>query len=582
MVVLTTNIFKVPEIMAKQVEMTGSAVVVALKIAVAVVAVACPCALGLSTPTAVMVGTGVGAQMGILIKGGDALETASGVSTVIFDKTGTLTKGEMDVACVSSNDDDSWPERTFLAIVGAAESHSEHALGKSIVRYCESEFGAGLLNAFTNTYDFRALSGLGLKCRVEIKKHATFYDSAHSSMIDVAIGNRSLMQLNSVSIPEGNHPVAQQMARFEQQGCTVLIVSFNRSYAGFLALSDTLRPEAKATVSTLKHLGIDVVMVTGDQPRTARHIAELCGIELVYAAVTPAGKKRIVSKLQHQAPLHSLKKSSFIYNYFTYYKNKIFSSSSQRPLPLNPKIQNVAMVGDGINDSPALASADLGIAISSGTDVAIEAASMVLMRHDLTDVVNALVLSKTIFRRIKYNYFWACLYNFVGIPVAMGLFIPINGFELPPAYAGAAMALSSLSVMISSLLLKTYKKPVVSDDYVTGNQLLAFRGADNEESVSTTVLLTLEDDDLDSQYSNDINNAIVRFSIDSNISSASTSSYTSNLLSTMMNEHDKNNSDETNGAYPLRLKELHKSKTTQFAEKQPKENTKNHLYTPLL
>ncbi|PWA03786.1 hypothetical protein BB558_000079 [Smittium angustum] len=436
-----------PKLFMDHVEKTGSYFVVSLQIAVAVVIVSCPCALGLSTPTAVMVGTGVGAQMGILIKGGDALETTQKVSTVIFDKTGTLTKGELDISDIVI--DRSWKKEMFLAVVGAAESRSEHSLGKSIHKHCESVLGNNVIQSTTETLDFRALTGMGIRCKVGIMPRASFFDPKLPKQLSILVGNLRLMEISNVEIPKY---ALKAIEKYETVGCTVLLVSIENIFAGLLALADVLRPESLPTVHTLKSMGIHVVMVTGDQPRTARYIAKKCGIDTVYAGISPSGKQEIVSYLQTQPPRYTNR------SWFSSIFNKIFRKRSAGQYQALGGTSCVAMVGDGINDSPALAAADVGIAICSGTHVAMEAASMVLMRKDISDVVAALDLSRTIFRRIKYNYFWACLYNFMGIPVAMGFLIPY-GIELPPVFASAAMMLSSLSVMSSSLLLKLYRKP---------------------------------------------------------------------------------------------------------------------------
>ncbi|PVU86730.1 hypothetical protein BB560_006614 [Smittium megazygosporum] len=436
-----------PQLFLDHVETTGSAFIVSLQIAVAVVVVACPCALGLSTPTAVMVGTGVGARMGILIKGGDALEAAHNVSTVVFDKTGTLTKGELDVFNIHI--EDNFDQQLFYALVGAAESRSEHSLGKSVFNYCDSYLGNKIVTLCTNVSDFRAVIGKGISCVVNLKNTSMFNSTFQKDEYSVVIGNSSLMKLSNVAISK---KIFSMIDSFENTGCTVLLVSVDGRFTGLFAMSDVLRPESIPTVSVLKSMGINVVMVTGDQPKTARYIAKSCGIHTVFAGVSPSGKQEIISYLQTSSNLSSSRSLiSRIFNGLTSWRRR---GSYQQ---INNNIK-VAMVGDGINDSPALAAADVGISVCSGTDVAMEAANMVLMRNDIFDVVAALDLSRVIFRRIRYNYFWACLYNFIGIPIAMGFFMPL-GIELSPVFAGGAMAMSSVSVMVSSLLLKLYRKP---------------------------------------------------------------------------------------------------------------------------
>ncbi|OMJ22887.1 Copper-transporting ATPase 2 [Smittium culicis] len=448
-----------PDLLNKHADRTGSYFVVCLQIAVAVVVVACPCALGLSTPTAVMVGTGVGAQMGILIKGGDTLENAHNIDTVVFDKTGTLTKGELDVYDLII--DQSWERKIFLALVGSAESRSEHSLGKSLHNYCGRVLGKDVLMSQLETLDFRALTGLGVRCKVRILPTASFFDNKISSPMSILIGNIRLMDISSVEIPKY---IYQAVEKYENTGCTVLLVSIDNKFAGAIAMSDVLRPESLQTVHALKNMGIRVIMVTGDQPRTAQFIAKSCGIDSVYAGISPSGKQEIVSYLQASPPSRSKKLSAFsLFSRFL----RIFKRHGYEQLQ---ECSKVAMVGDGINDSPALAAADVGIAICTGTDVAMEAASLVLMRKDISDVVTALDLSRTIFQRIRLNYIWACMYNFIGIPLAMGFFIPF-GIELSPVFASGAMVMSSLSVMVSSLLLKLYKKPQFVSPRIDGEHV---------------------------------------------------------------------------------------------------------------
>ncbi|PVU97929.1 hypothetical protein BB561_000193 [Smittium simulii] len=463
-----------PQIFLDHVESTGSNFIVALQISVAVVVVACPCALGLSTPTAVMVGTGVGAKMGILIKGGDSLETAHNISTVIFDKTGTLTKGELDVSSIHNVPTIS--DHLFIALVGAAESRSEHSIGKSIYKYCLSILSKSNISSCTKVTDFRALVGMGVRCNVELLKTSPLFGLNAQPVYTVLIGNLKLMKLSQIEIPSS---AIELIDENEKIGCTVLLVATNGEYSGLLALSDIIRPEAPSTVSALKAMNIKVIMVTGDQPQTAKYIAKSCGIDTVYAGISPSGKQDIVTYLQTQPPLKASR--SIFSRIYTVFWNKRRKHEYQS---IGNK-SKVAMVGDGINDSPALAAADVGISICSGTHVAMEAATMVLMRKDIFDVVVCLDLSKTIFRRIRINYFWACLYNFIGIPVAMGFFLPLK-IELSPVFAGAAMAMSSLSVMASSLLLKLYQKPIYKVTNTLENcepQIM------NEEAIQSQTLL---------------------------------------------------------------------------------------------
>ncbi|KAJ2228150.1 Cu(2+)-transporting P-type ATPase [Coemansia sp. RSA 1722] len=416
-----------PAMFAAEAEETGSYIVGCLKFAVAVVVVACPCALGLSTPTAVMVGTGVGAQLGVLIKGGEALESASHVDVVIFDKTGTLTTGQLSVADVSPAPGVS--PRSLALLAAAAESGSEHPLGRAIVSYARALLGLGSdrsLPALASGFD--SIPGQGVRCIVEP-------DSPDNLRGEVLVGSAAFLENRNVKVP-AELAGASKKAQ-ETRGRTVVLVAVAGVYCGWMALADVLRAESVPAVATLQRMGMEVVMVTGDQPLTAQAIAAECGIRRVYAGVSPAGKAAIVAQLQAE---HRLLRT-------------------WRTMRQTRVAKRVAMVGDGVNDGAALAAAEVGIALHSGTDVAMEAASMVLMREDVTDVVAALDLARTIFRRIQWNYVWASVYNMLGIPLAMGLFTPL-GVVLPPVFAGLAMAMSSLSVMASSLLLKLYRKPI--------------------------------------------------------------------------------------------------------------------------
>nr|CAG8549522.1 7578_t:CDS:1 [Entrophospora candida] len=430
---------------------------VCLKLCISVIVVACPCALGLSTPTAVMVGTGVGAQNGILIKGGGALEIGHKVTKVVFDKTGTLTKGQLDVAhfeIVSDNLEIT--KETFFAIVGAAESSSEHPLGRAI-----AEYGKLVLNIESydaDVVDFEAFAGLGIKCRVTLKTSysavspLTETTSTILKSYDLLIGNaRFLSHRNQISIPNSVTILKETQERL---GRTAVLVAINQSFAGIISLSDIIKPEAKLAVKALGSMGISVTMVTGDQLLTAQSIAKQCDITEIHAGVSPKGKTKIIRQLQQneQGRVPMVGEDT---NNNNEYQGPKYKRARGRNV--------VAMVGDGINDSPALAEADLGIALCSGTDIAMEAADIVLMRSDIMDVVAAIDLSKVIFRRIKMNFLWACLYNVLGIPLAMGLFLPW-GLHLHPMMAGAAMACSSVSVVCSSLLLKWWNKPVWADN----------------------------------------------------------------------------------------------------------------------
>ncbi|KAF9898094.1 hypothetical protein BX616_004499, partial [Lobosporangium transversale] len=421
----------VPAQLPEMFMMESSKFVACLKLCISVIVVACPCALGLSTPTAVMVGTGVGAQNGILIKSGVALEAAHKITKVVFDKTGTLTLGKLEVAswsiqkptaattgpltpspsssAVSSLD--SLTDEELLTIIGSAESVSEHPLGRAIGLYAQTQLNVATFNATVS--HFAASTGKGIACTVTLPSLKEYH---------VVVGNKSWLHDRQIQLPAS---LAADQTHQERAGRTTVLVSINDIFVGFISLSDKIKPEAAKTVAKLQQMGIQVAMVTGDQPLVAQVIASECGIQEVHAGVSPNGKTTIVSTLQSQG-------------------------------------HRVAMVGDGINDSPALAQSDLGIALVSGTDIAMEAADMVLMRGDLTDVVAAIDLCRTIFRRIRYNFGWACVYNILGVPVAMGVFLPW-GYHLHPMVAGLMMAFSSVSVVFSSLLLKRWERPCVKD-----------------------------------------------------------------------------------------------------------------------
>ncbi|XP_020103121.1 copper-transporting ATPase RAN1 [Ananas comosus] len=393
--------------------------VFSLMFSISVVVIACPCALGLATPTAVMVATGVGASHGVLIKGGDALERAESIQHVIFDKTGTLTQGKAAVtaAKVFSGMD----VGDFLTLVASAEASSEHPLARAILDYAHhyhffdklpttENAGKQIKEAIPSGWlleamDFSALPGRGVQCLINGKK--------------VLVGNRSLLTENGVSIPV---EVESFLIELEENAKTGILVAYDGTLLGVLGVTDPLKREAAVVVEGLKKLGVNPVMVTGDNWRTARAVAKEVGIEDVRAEVMPAGKADVV---------HSFQKNGSI----------------------------VAMVGDGINDSPALAAADVGMAIGAGTDIAIEAADYVLVRNNLEDVITAIDLSRKTFNRIRLNYFFAMAYNVVAIPIAAGVLFPFTGLRMPPWLAGACMALSSVSVVCSSLLLRRYRKP---------------------------------------------------------------------------------------------------------------------------
>ncbi|KAH6562764.1 hypothetical protein BASA62_008958 [Batrachochytrium salamandrivorans] len=403
---------------------------VCLSMCISVIVVACPCALGLATPTAVMVGTGIGAKLGILIKGGGPLEMAHRVSKIIFDKTGTLTMGKMSLVAMTTD-----PvagarhitEKVLLSMVGAAESNSEHPLGKSIVRYARQRLNLGANRAFPEQIlDFHAVPGSGLSCCVILS------DASHTTHQLHLGSSKFLAQECRVVISDTHLAVKQQ---HEAQGRTVIFVAIDGHFAGLFAFEDTIKPESLSVVRALKRMGIQVAMVTGDQELTACAIAKQCGITEIHSGTSPQGKKRIVEEMQADGHV-------------------------------------VAMIGDGINDSASIAQADMGIAVFGGTDVAMEAANVVLMRPDLTDVVTAIDLSRTIFRRIWINFMWASVYNLFMIPLAMGVGAPW-GLTLPAMVSGLAMSMSSVSVVVSSLLLRNYRRPLIGlDGSVVGKEHL--------------------------------------------------------------------------------------------------------------
>nr|XP_054497307.1 copper-transporting ATPase 1 isoform X4 [Agelaius phoeniceus] len=425
----------------------------AFQASITVLCIACPCSLGLATPTAVMVGTGVGAQNGILIKGGEPLEMAHKVKVVVFDKTGTITHGTPEVMQVKFLVEGTLlPRHKMLAIVGTAESSSEHPLGAAITKYCKKELNSETLGTCT---DFQVVPGCGISCKVTnieallyrknrmveeknvknvtlVKIEENADESVQSPLIidaelpttvtsqkySVLIGNREWMTRNGLVV---RSEVDKAMMEHERRGRTAVLAAVDGVLCGLIAIADTVKPEAELAVYTLKSMGLEVVLMTGDNSKTARSIASQVGITKVFAEVLPSHKVAKVKQLQDEG-------------------------------------KRVAMVGDGINDSPALAMASVGIAIGTGTDVAIEAADVVLIRDDLMDVVASIDLSRKTVKRIRINFVFALIYNLIGVPIAAGVFLPI-GLVLQPWMGSAAMAASSVSVVLSSLLLKMYQKP---------------------------------------------------------------------------------------------------------------------------
>lgn len=375
----------------------------ALQFGISVMVIACPCALGLATPTAVMVGTGVSASHGILIKGGHALESAHKVNCIVFDKTGTLTIGKPEV--VNTSFVKTMLLGEFYELVVATEVNSEHPLGKAIVEYAKKMRDGLEKTVWPEARDFKSIPGHGVKAIVHNKQ--------------ILVGNRNLMKNESVTIPLVAEEVLQ---RVENMAKTGVLVAIEKEIIGVISVSDPLKPGAAEVISILKSMKINCIMMTGDNWGTANSMANEVGIDIVIAEAKPEQKAEKIKELQSSG-------------------------------------YTVAMVGDGINDSPALVAADVGMAIGAGTDIAIEAADIVLMRSNLEDVITAIDLSRKTFLRIRLNYIWALGYNLLGIPIAAGALFPATGFRLPPWIAGAAMAASSVSVVCCSLFLKNYKRP---------------------------------------------------------------------------------------------------------------------------
>ena len=365
---------------------------------VAVLVIACPCAFGLATPTALTVGMGKGAELGILIKSGDALEIARKVTTVVFDKTGTLTKGKPEVTDIAVFGSD---EKDVLILAAIAEKRSEHPLAEAIVRKAEAE---GI--EINEPEKFEVIAGKGVI--------ASFNGNR------ILVGSRKMMTENGLNLDERIEDILQNL---EREAKTAILVASDGKIVGAIGIADTIKDSAVEAIEELHRMGKKVAMITGDNRRTAEAIARKVGIDTVLAEVLPHQKAQEVKKLQESGEV-------------------------------------VAFVGDGINDAPALAQADLGIAIGSGTDVAIESGEIVLMRDDLRDVVAAIQLSRKTLNKIKQNLFWAMIYNTILIPLAAGLFYPIFGLVFRPEWAGLAMAMSSVSVVTNSLLMKNYTPPV--------------------------------------------------------------------------------------------------------------------------
>ena len=374
---------------------SGETLAFSLTIFISVLVIACPCALGLATPTAIMVGTGKGAENGILIKGGEALETAHKITTIVFDKTGTITEGKPEVTDIITA---SGINRTnLLRIAASGEKGSEHPLGEAIVRGAKKEN-----LEFLPVEAFEAIPGHGIEVTIEKSQ--------------ILIGNKKLMDQRNISLKELQDK-SDQLAR---EGKTPMYVAMDGGLAGIIAVADVVKESSDKAIKKLQSMGIEVAMITGDNRKTADAIAKQVGIDRVLAEVLPQDKSNEVKKLQAEG-------------------------------------KKVCMVGDGINDAPALVQADIGIAIGSGTDVAMESADIVLMKSDLMDVPTAIHLSKSTIRNIKQNLFWAFGYNVAGIPIAAGILHLFGGPLLNPIFAAAAMAFSSVSVVSNALRLKGFK-----------------------------------------------------------------------------------------------------------------------------
>lgn len=375
--------------------LAGESLSFSLSIFIAVLVIACPCALGLATPTAIMVGTGKGAENGILIKSGQALEAAYQLDTIVLDKTGTITVGKPSLTDLLPLGDLNRPD--LLRLIASAEQHSEHPLAQAILEAAEEEE----LNLLPVSH-FEAIVGRGLSAQVEDKR--------------LLIGNERLMKENNID----SSAFQEQLLELSQKGKTAMFVAIDGQLVGILAVADEMKSSSLKAVQELQSMGLEVIMLTGDREETAKAIAQKAGIQKVIAGVLPDGKATAIKGLQEAD-------------------------------------KKLAMVGDGINDAPALVQADVGIAIGSGADVAIESADVVLMHSDLQDVVKAIKLSQATIRNIKENLFWAFAYNTLGIPIAMGLLHLFGGPLLNPMLAGLAMSLSSVSVVVNALRLGRFK-----------------------------------------------------------------------------------------------------------------------------
>ncbi|MCP4404341.1 MAG: heavy metal translocating P-type ATPase, partial [bacterium] len=375
----------------------GEPILFAFSTLISILVIACPCALGLATPTAVTVGIGRGAELGILIKNGEALEISEKLTTIVFDKTGTLTKGKPEVTDIIALNGD---ENRFLALTAGVEKNSLHPLAEAIVEKAK-ELGLEI----PESSNFDTFGGRGVAAEVDGQ--------------EISIGNRALLRERKILYSEERE---KQILGLEHEAKTTILVTFDGALQGIVAIADSVKESTPQAIQAFKKEGLEVVMITGDNKRTAEAIAQQVGIDRVVAEVLPQDKANEVERLQQQG-------------------------------------EKVAFVGDGINDAPALAQADVGLAIGSGTDVAIESGEIVLMKDDLLDAVAGLQLSKKVMQRIKQNLFWAFAYNTALIPVAAGVLYPLFGITFKPELAGFAMAMSSVTVVSLSLMLKRYTPP---------------------------------------------------------------------------------------------------------------------------
>jgi P-type Cu2+ transporter len=390
------------------IELDTTKTILSIKLAIDVLVIACPCALGLATPTAILVGTTIGAENGLLIKGGDVLEQVKNLKTIVFDKTGTLTQGYPEITDIISYDRDNFSENQILQIAGSLEIVANHPLAQSILKKARQLE----LNTLP-TKELTSCVGKGVKGIITTAKSEDWF----------YLGNQSWLSENNIiihdAIAQQDFSIAHQVKELEKQGKTIIYIAQNQNIIGLIALTDALRKEAKETVDKLQKMGLQVIMISGDQPEIAKNIAHQLGIENYYGGVTPTEKSDLIQTIQEKNPDHI-----------------------------------VAMIGDGINDAPAMTTAQFSMAMPQGAEVAIKTAGIILTRGKLTDVITAINLSQITLSKIKQNLFWALSYNLVAIPIAGGCLLPNHYILLNPATAGALMALSSIIVVSNSLLLK--------------------------------------------------------------------------------------------------------------------------------